>query len=258
MREQGVPVVNAAAALVTAEDKVRCSWLLHRAGVPTPPAVAVQSLDEARGALVELGVAVAKPPYGSLGIGVVKVSRWERGAAAALRRILGAHGLAYLQKLVPSRRAREDLRLFVVGDRVAGAVARRAPAGDFRTNARWGGRARALRPDAALERLAVRAARVIGLEYAGVDVMVGRDGPTVLEVNGAPCWRSILEATGRDMAEEIVAHAAALTIERRSHGREGKGIQGRHVGPRGGPQGWAEGARHARARFLRGDRPQGG
>lgn len=219
--ELGLPMVNAVPALLTARDKPRCSWLLARAGVPTPPVVAVQTLAEGLAALGELHLAVAKPPYGSLGIGVARVAAGRtaagRAARALLDRMLRRHGMLYLQRW----REGQDVRLFVVGDQVISAVTRTPRRGDFRGNAHQGGHLAAVRPAAATARLAVRAARALGLEYAGVDVLEGASGPTVLEVNGTPRWDGIHRATGRDLAADIVAHAARLvtatTTERSEH-----------------------------------------
>lgn len=204
--ELGRPLVNDVDALLAAEDKPQTSWRLARAGIATPPARVVQSLPEAEAALAELGPAVVKPPYGSLGLGVEAVAP-GRDARRPLARVLRAHGLAYLQALVG--RGREDLRLFVVGGCVAAAIRRRAAAGQFLTNAHQGATLDAVAPGARVERLAVRAARALGLAYAGVDIIETDAGPTVLEVNGAPRWRGLLEATGHDMADAIVALAAA-------------------------------------------------
>jgi ribosomal protein S6--L-glutamate ligase len=102
-----------------------------------------------------------------------------------------------------------DLGLFLVGGRVAAGVRRRASSGRFVTNAGRGATLSPFAPSARLERLAVAAARAMGLDYAGVDVIETERGPTVLEVNGAPRWRALLEATGRDMADAIVALAAS-------------------------------------------------
>src|SRR5262245_56561930 len=88
LEEMGLPVINPVGALLDAEDKIRTSWLLARAGLPTPAFAAAQSLDDARAAWAELGEAVRKPPYGSLGIGVERVID-----VAQLERALDEDGL---------------------------------------------------------------------------------------------------------------------------------------------------------------------
>jgi ribosomal protein S6--L-glutamate ligase len=210
----GLPVLNPVDALLAAEDKAESSFRLARAGVPTPAMRAVQDLDGAERALAELGDAVAKPPYGSLGIGVERVVAGHPESQRRLVSLLRRHGVVYLQAWV-GRMPAEDLRLFVVGSAVAGAIARTARDGEFRTNVHQGARARAVRPSAELAGIAIAATRALGLEYGGVDVIEGPDGPTVLEVNGTPSWRAVHEATGADMAEAIVAYAERLAARAR-------------------------------------------
>ena len=135
--------------------------------------------------------------------------------SAKLAALLGRHEVAYLQAWVGTDPA-EDLRLFVVGTEVVAAMRRSAPSGEFRTNIHQGGRARAVRPRAEVARIAVSAARVLGLAYAGVDVIDGDGGPTVIEVNGMPSWRALFEATGCDVAGAICSHALELACRGRS------------------------------------------
>ncbi len=207
----GALVVNRIDALLAAQDKLRTSWLLRRAGVPTPRAAAAQAPREVLAALAELGEAVAKPVTGSLGDGLERVGSGRAGQKRVLAR-LAEDGAVYLQSWV--QHAGRDARLFVVGDRVAGAMERIAPAGEWRTNVERGARVRPLRASAALREMAVQAAQALGLDWAGVDVVTGPDGPTVLEVNGNPSWAGILEATGEDMAEPIAEHVWARAQRR--------------------------------------------
>jgi ribosomal protein S6--L-glutamate ligase len=212
--ELGVPVLNHVPALILARDKVRSSWLLGRAGVPTPAAVAVQSLPEARRALDQLGSAVAKPPYGSLGIGVTLLRASDRDAKQVLAGLLQEHGLVYLQGVARGRRPGRDLRLFVVGPRAPAAIERTARPGKLVTNVRQGGQVRSHKITEEVERVAVAATRALALEYAGVDLIETDDGPVVIEVNGTPRFDGILEATGLDMAHEIAARACELADAR--------------------------------------------
>ncbi len=207
----GTVVVNAIDGLLAAQDKLRTSWLLRRAGVPTPRAAAAQSARGAIEVLRVLGDAVMKPFAGSLGEGVERVQADAAGRRKVLARV-DRDGAVYLQEYVPH--PGRDARLFVVGDRVAGAMERLAPAGEWRTNVERGARVRPLRVDAVTARVAVRAARALGLAWAGVDVAFGAGGPTVLEVNGNPSWIGILEATGEDMAEPIAEHVWARAQRR--------------------------------------------
>jgi RimK family alpha-L-glutamate ligase len=200
LAETGAPVVNEVGALMTAIDKFKSSWRFAEAGLPTPAVLVTQRLADAARFVRVLGRAVAKPVYGSLGIGVELVEREER-----LAQLLSRHRALYLQAFV--ERVELDVRAFVVGERVAAAVARRPSAGDFRSNEHQGGYQQELSIKKELAALAVRASRAVGLDYSGVDLVVGRGGPQLLEVNGTPSFRALNEATGRDMAEAIVDHA---------------------------------------------------
>ncbi len=111
-----------------------------------------------------------------------------------------------------------DLRCFVVGDRVVAAMRRQAPKGDFRSNLHRGGSARPVRPSRAEVHTAVRAAGLLGLGVAGVDLIRSKRGPLVLEVNSSPGLEGIEQATGIDVAgavvEHVVVRAAGLQHKR--------------------------------------------
>lgn len=217
LAEEGALLVNDVRALTVAIDKFKTSWLLARAGLPTPRAIVVQRSADAAQALAALGGrAVAKPLYGSLGIGVELVDD-EDGLSRCMRRW---HAL-YLQAFADG--GGRDVRAFVVGDRVVAAMARIAPPGEFRTNVHLGGQVEALQLDDERERLAVRAAELLGLDYAGVDLLDTDRGPVVLEVNGTPLFRGLFEATGRDVAGDIVDHTLGRIRQREaSRARRGK------------------------------------
>jgi ribosomal protein S6--L-glutamate ligase len=207
----GAVVVNRLDPLLAAQDKFRTSWLLARAGVPTPPAAVAQAPDDAETALLAMGDVVLKPIAGSLGDGVERL-RPDPPGRRAVRERAARDGAVYLQVYVahPGR----DLRLFVVGGKTRAAIARRAPPGEWRTNVAGGGRAEPVECSAAVQAVAEAAAAALALDYAGVDLVVGATGPTVIEVNGNPSWHGILEATGLDMAEAIADHVLGRALRR--------------------------------------------
>jgi ribosomal protein S6--L-glutamate ligase len=211
LESSGAVVVNRIDPLLAAQDKFRTSWLLARAGVPTPAAAVAQSPEEAERVLAALRAAVVKPIAGSLGEGVERIPTGPAGRAVVQER-LSREGMVYLQAYVPH--PGRDVRLFVVGGRVRAAVERRAPAGEWRTNLAGGGAAVPIACAPPLRRIAEAAAAALGLDYAGVDVVVGPRGPMVIEVNGNPSWLGILEATGKDMAEEIAEHVLGRALRR--------------------------------------------
>jgi RimK family alpha-L-glutamate ligase len=111
----------------------------------------------------------------------------------------------YVQRAIES--GGRDVRAFVVGGRVLGAIERRAEGGDWRTNVSRGGSARPFELPAAWEALAIGAAAAVGADYAGVDLLPAQDGTVfVLEVNGIPGWQGLQRATGIDVAGVIVEH----------------------------------------------------
>jgi tetrahydromethanopterin:alpha-L-glutamate ligase len=208
----GALVVNRLEPLLAAQDKFRTSWLLRLAGVPTPRAAVAQSAEDAERALVALGDAVAKPLAGSLGDGVERVRSDEHGLER-VRALVARDGAVYLQSWVPH--PGRDLRVFVVGGRARAAIERHAPDGEWRTNVVRGGRTLAVRPARGVEAIAEAAARALQLDYAGVDLVPTGEAATVIEVNGNPSWRGILEATGLDMAEVIAEHVLGRALRRR-------------------------------------------
>ena len=211
LEASGAVVINRIDPLLAAQDKFRTSWMLRRAGVPTPTAAVAQTRAGALEALSAMGEAVVKPIAGSLGEGVERACNDKAGRRAVARR-LERDGSVYLQAFVPN--AGRDLRLFVVGRRLEGAVERLAAPGGWLTNLARGARARPGACSRAAKSAAVRATVALGLDYAGVDVVDGPDGPTVIEVNGNPSWQGVLEATGKDMAEPIAEYALGLVEKR--------------------------------------------
>jgi RimK family alpha-L-glutamate ligase len=210
LARSGARVVNEIDALLVALDKFRTSWELARAGVATPEARVVQTRPEARAAMSAMRDVVAKPVYGSLGIGVERLGPADGDRLEAL---LAARGALYLQRFVDG--ATLDVRAFVVGDRVEAALARTPREGELCSNRHQGGSMSAVELDAATTDLALRATRAVGLDYSGVDLLIGARGPEVIEVNGTPSFRGIFDATGRDMAPAIVDYAANDVYRRR-------------------------------------------
>lgn len=207
LEERGVPVINTPRALERCIDKFYTSALLHEAGVPTPETIVCERPDEAMDAVRALGDVVIKPIFGSLGHGIVRVSDPDV-ALRVVRALDEVRAVFYVQRAVDH--GGRDIRVFVVGGRVVGAIERRAPAGEWRTNIARGGGAHAVTLSPEWTQLAVRAAAVVGADYAGVDLLPAVDGSVfVLEVNGIPGWQGLQRATGIDVAAAVVEHALA-------------------------------------------------
>ncbi len=206
LEEQGRRVVNTARVIERTVDKFWTSTILAGAGLPTPETVVCESAEAAHEGWRRLGSdVIVKPLFGSMGLGMVRVSD-EEMAYRVFRTIETIRGVFYLQRAVEHDGC--DVRAFVLGDRVLGAIERRA--NGWRTNLARGGTARALALPDAWADLAVRAARALDAAYAGVDLLPGRDGRVyVLEVNGIPGWRGLQEATGIDVAGALLDHLLA-------------------------------------------------
>jgi ribosomal protein S6--L-glutamate ligase len=200
----GIPVLNPPRAVEMAVDKYLALAALAAAGLPVPPTWTGESAAEALEAFETFGGdVVVKPLFGSEGRGLVRVANRElaRRTFQTLERL---SAVLHVQRAV--RHPGHDLRLFVLGDRVLGAIRRHAPDGDWRTNVAVGGRPEPFAPDSHLEQLALRAARAVGARMAGVDLLPDLDssGLVVLEVNAVPGWRALARATGIDVAAEIL------------------------------------------------------
>jgi ribosomal protein S6--L-glutamate ligase len=201
----GIPVLNPPRAVESAVDKYLALALLDGEGIPVPPTWVGESWSEALDAFEALGGdVVVKPLFGAEGRGLVRVSDRElaRRTFTTLER-LGA--VLYVQRAV--RHPGHDVRAFVLGDRVLGSFRRHAPAGEWRTNVAIGGRAEPCILDDEARSLAMRAARAVGANMAGVDLIhdLDRDRLVVLEVNAVPGWRALTRVTGVDVAAEILS-----------------------------------------------------
>jgi tetrahydromethanopterin:alpha-L-glutamate ligase len=214
----GVVVWNDARAIERCVDKSITSFLLARAGLPTPPTWTMES-PAAAGALVEReashGPLVLKPLFGAQGKGLRLIRRSEDLPGPE-----EVAGVYYLQRFQPNgAQDFTDYRLFVLRGRVVAAMMRRAPT--WVTNVKQGGQPLAVARDPGMERLAVAAAETVGAAIAGVDVLVAADGaPTVLEVNSMPAWSGLQKVSKRNIAEAIALalmdELARRTMQRRA------------------------------------------
>src|SRR5690606_32285112 len=199
---------NPADAVLRARDKLRAHQLLAAAGLGMPATVFGDNPDDTDDLLAMLGPAphVIKLNEGSQGAGVMLSEKLSasRGIIEALR---GLYAQFLVQEFVVEARG-ADLRCLVVGGRVVAAMKRKAPRGDFRSNLHRGGSASPARPTRAEQQLAVKAAKVLGLELAGVDMVRSATGPLVLEVNASPGLEGIEDISGVDVAAAVIEHVA--------------------------------------------------
>ena len=162
------------------------------------------SPDDVTGLIREVGGAplVIKLLEGTQGIGVV-LAETRKAAESVIQAFMGLNASILVQEFI-GEAGGADIRAFVVGGRVIAAMQRQAPEGEFRSNLHRGGKATLVRLSKEERATAVRAANVMGLNVAGVDLIRSARGPLVMEVNASPGLRGIEEATGRDIAGLII------------------------------------------------------
>jgi RimK family alpha-L-glutamate ligase len=198
----GVRIVNAASAIERTVDKYYTSFLLADAGIPTPRTLVTEDFETAMQACRDLGDVIVKPLFGSEGKGMVRVSDPDT-AYRVLRSWELNRYVFYIQEYLPHQH--EDIRAFVIGDSVVAAMKRRGTG--WKTNFSQGASAESIDLSDELQALAVRAARLVGLDYAGVDLMPAENGRTyVIEVNSIPGWRGLQKTTELKIAQKIIEH----------------------------------------------------
>lgn len=201
----GLPVYNEPRAIERSVDKAMTGWLLQQAGVPTPPAWAMESPAQAQRLVMRESAAgralVLKPLFGSQGKGLQKLG-WVDGAHVPLPALDGLYGrLAYLQRYVPG--ATHDWRVLVIGGRAVAAMCR-SGAG-WVHNVAQGARCEPAELTPVLADIAEQATAALGLDYAGIDLIpTPEGGPQVLEVNGVAAWRGLQKVTPFNIAQALV------------------------------------------------------
>lgn len=214
LAEWQVPVYNSARAIERTVDKSMTSMLLRKAGLATPATWASERETPARAALVRETARgnrlVLKPLFGSQGKGLRLLASGDELPAGG-----EYNGVYYLQRFVEAPGSEAcDYRVFVIGGEAIAAMVRRGA--DWIHNVAQGGRCEAAALDPEMARLAERAVSVIGMDYAGVDLMRDRDGaPTVIEINGIPAWRGLQSVTEVDIAARLAQDFACRYLSRR-------------------------------------------
>ena len=201
LREQGVPVVNDARAIERCVDKSTTSFLLARAGLPTPPAWTCESREQAAAIVLREVAAghrlVQKPLFGSQGRGLRLLSQPDQLPEAE-----EVAGVFHLQRFVGSDGGWHDFRVLVVAGRAVAAMVRRGAS--WITNVRRGGTPEPVDLGDDLTRLAIAAVEAVGATYAGVDLIRARHGALqILEVNSMPAWQGLQSVTEIDLASSL-------------------------------------------------------
>ncbi|WP_028638983.1 RimK family alpha-L-glutamate ligase [Nocardioides sp. URHA0032] len=195
---------NPAYGITNSRDKLRATQILSRHNIGMPATTFVRDRADVVPAIERVGGApvVLKLLEGTQGIGVI-LAPDRKVAEAIIETLHSTQQNVLIQRFVKESRGR-DIRALVVGDRVVAAMRRVAQGDEFRSNVHRGGSVEPVQLDEEYEHTAVRAAQIMGLRVAGVDMLEGNDGPLVMEVNSSPGLEGIEAATQLDVAGAII------------------------------------------------------
>lgn len=202
----GVYAANGSQAIARSRDKLRCLQILAKRGIGLPVTGFAHSPKDVNGVIGIVGGAplVVKILEGTQGIGVV-LAETQQAAESVIEAFRGIDANILVQEFIREASG-ADIRCLVVGDRVVAAMIRRAKEGEFRANLHRGATAEKVKLTPEERSTAVRSAKAMGLQVAGVDILRSNHGPVVLEVNSSPGLEGIEEATGIDVAGKIIQH----------------------------------------------------
>ena len=200
----GVFTLNDSDAILRARDKLRSLQLLSREGIGMPATGFAHAPDDTEDLMALVGDApvIIKLTEGTQGQGVV-LAETRQAAESVIDAFRGLDAHFLVQEFVKEARG-ADLRCFVVGGKVVASMKRQARSGEFRANLHRGGSAEAVRLTRTERDMALKAADVIGLNVAGVDIIRSGEGPMILEVNSSPGLEGIEAATKKDIAGAII------------------------------------------------------
>jgi ribosomal protein S6--L-glutamate ligase len=210
--QMGTFCLNSSRGIATSRDKLRSLQILSRHDIGIPATSFVRDRKDVLAAIQRVGGApvIIKVLEGTQGVGVILADTQEV-AEAIIETLQSARQNVLVQKFVSESKGR-DVRAFVVGERVVAAMRRVAQGQEFRSNVHRGGRTEAVQLEKEYERTAIRAAQILGLRVAGVDMLEGAAGPQVMEVNSSPGLEGIETATGVDVAGAVIDYTAAQVM----------------------------------------------
>ncbi|PWI33242.1 30S ribosomal protein S6--L-glutamate ligase [Vibrio albus] len=199
----GTFCVNESLAISRSRDKLRSLQLLSRKGIGLPRTGFASKPDNVKDLIANVGGAplVIKLLEGTQGIGVV-LAETTKAAESVIEAFMGLKANILVQEFIKEAEG-ADIRCFVVGNKVIAAMKRQAEAGEFRSNLHRGGEAKVVRLSKEERMTAVNAAKAMGLNLCGVDILQSHRGPVVMEVNSSPGLEGIEKATGKDVAGTI-------------------------------------------------------
>ncbi len=208
-QEMDVFCANTAHGIMNSRDKLRSLQILSRHHIGIPRTTFVSDKKDVLPAIERVGGApvVIKLIEGTQGIGVL-LAETSKAAEGIIELLQSQKQNVLIQKFVAESKGK-DIRAFVVGDRVVTAMRRVAQGQEFRSNVHRGGIAEPVELDEQYTQTAVRAAQILGLQVAGVDMLESATGPQIMEVNSSPGLEGIESCTGLDVAGAIIDYIAA-------------------------------------------------
>ena len=200
----GVYPLNESVAVTRSRDKLRSMQLLSRKGIGMPVTGFANKPDDIKDLIKMVGGAplVIKLLEGTQGIGVV-LAETQKAAESVIEAFMGVKADILVQEYIKEAGG-ADIRCLVVGGKVVAAMKRQAIAGEFRSNLHRGGSASLIKITPEERSTAVRAAKIMGLNLAGVDLLRSNHGSVVMEVNSSPGLKGIEESTGKDVAGMVI------------------------------------------------------
>ncbi len=200
----GVYPLNESVAITRSRDKLRSLQLLSRKGIGLPITGYASKPDDIKDVIKMVGGAplVVKLLEGTQGIGVV-LAETQKAAESVIEGFMGIKANILVQEYIKEANG-ADIRCFVIGGKVVASMKRQGAAGEFRSNIHRGGTAEVIRITPEERSTSIRAAKIMGLNVAGVDLLRSNHGPVVMEVNSSPGLEGIEAATGKDIASMII------------------------------------------------------
>ncbi|MGY8746782.1 MAG: RimK family alpha-L-glutamate ligase [Pirellulales bacterium] len=226
---------NSAAGVTNSRDKLRCLQILSRHQLGIPETTFVRDKKDVLPAIERVGGApvIIKLLEGTQGIGVL-LAETQQSAEAIIELLQSQKQSVLIQKFVSESKGR-DIRAFVVGDQVIGAMRRVAQGQEFRSNVHRGGKTERVILDENYCETAVRATQILGLCVAGVDMLEGADGPQIMEINSSPGLEGIESCLQLDIAGAIIDYIGAqvdfpeIDIRQRLTVSRGYGVTEIHI-----------------------------
>ncbi|QLB21504.1 ribosomal protein S6 modification protein [Vespertiliibacter pulmonis] len=202
---QGIPVLNSTSSVRLARNKWQSLQKLVAEGISVPNTILAGELCETKESIRNFSCPfIIKTLSGSQGIGVM-LSESQQSAVSLLDTLKSANIPILTQQFIKEAQG-EDIRAFVIGNEVVASMVRQGTSGEFRANIHQGGTAKSIELSQEEKQLAVKAAKTLGLDVAGVDLIRSKQGLMVLEVNASPGLEMIEKVSGIDIARKMIHH----------------------------------------------------